>query len=251
MLLLCYLIVNALFSLMYLTETEFEFWRLYFLPLVCSPDDWECFLQYLGCLLEDENFLIKENDLIRPPKSTECNNLHISEELVNSCTFLKSTSWWHSTAFELFDFFVQFDSRMSNAVSFIQKLLVEENNDSVRCPYLAHLEIERRKLLFGKGDPGKFVEDLMQYFSRYPVADNCNFIISNTLFSCWHHVGIQFQASCLSFDISSWAFDQCFIPAYWLLLRFILIFWSMNGPCNFWGTSLCESYLGIHLSIWV
>lgn len=105
------------------------------------PDDWECFLQYLGCLLEDEIFLIKQNDLIHTPKSTGSNNLHISEEL--------------------------FDSRMSNAVNFIQKLLVEESNDSVRCLYLAHLEIEKRKLLFRKGDAEKLVEDLMQYFMRF------------------------------------------------------------------------------------
>ncbi|XP_051143279.1 N-terminal acetyltransferase B complex auxiliary subunit NAA25 [Andrographis paniculata] len=104
------------------------------------PDDWECFLQYLGCLLEDERLLIKENDSIHSQRS-DCNNLRISEEL--------------------------FDSRMSNAVNFINKLLVQESKDTVRCPYLAHLEIERRRILFGKGDAKKLVEDLMEYFIRF------------------------------------------------------------------------------------
>ncbi|KAG8371530.1 hypothetical protein BUALT_Bualt13G0097500 [Buddleja alternifolia] len=108
--------------------------------LALCPDDWECFLQYLGCLLEDDSILTKGTDAIHPLNSPECKNLHISEEL--------------------------FDSRMSNAVNFVRKLLLDADKDSVRCPYLAHLEIERRKLLFGKGDADRVVEDLMQYFVR-------------------------------------------------------------------------------------
>lgn len=65
-------------------------------------------------------------------------------------------------------FFVQFDSRMLGAVSFVQKLM--EANNSERGPYLALLEIERRKLLCEKGDAEKFVEDLMQYFIRYALT---------------------------------------------------------------------------------
>ncbi|KAL0389031.1 UNVERIFIED_CONTAM: N-terminal acetyltransferase B complex auxiliary subunit NAA25 [Sesamum calycinum] len=98
--------------------------------LVLCPDDWECFLQYLGCLLEDGSIFIKDTDPIHPLKSMECKNFQISEEL--------------------------FDSRMSQAVDFVRKLMVETNDNSARCPYLAHLEIERRKLLFGKGDADKF-----------------------------------------------------------------------------------------------
>ncbi|KAL0434868.1 UNVERIFIED_CONTAM: N-terminal acetyltransferase B complex auxiliary subunit NAA25 [Sesamum radiatum] len=109
--------------------------------LVLCPDDWECFLQYLGCLLEDRSIFIRDTDPIHPLKSTECKNFQISEEL--------------------------FDSRMSQAVDFVRKLMVEANDNSARCPYLAHLEIERRKLLFGKGDADKVVEDLMQYFIRF------------------------------------------------------------------------------------
>ncbi|KAK6145231.1 hypothetical protein DH2020_022051 [Rehmannia glutinosa] len=109
--------------------------------LELCPDDWECFQQYIGCLLEDGSILTKETDPINTRKPIECNNLHISEEL--------------------------FDSRMSDAVNFVQKLMVEANNNSERCLYLAHLEIERQKLLFGKGDADKVVEDLMQYFIRF------------------------------------------------------------------------------------
>lgn len=61
---------------------------------------------------------------------------------------------------------MQFDSRMSTAMNFVQKLM-EANSNSERGPYLALLEIERRKLLFQKGDAGKLVQDLMQYFIRY------------------------------------------------------------------------------------
>lgn len=44
---------------------------------------------------------------------------------------------------------------------------MECNNDSIRCPYLANLEIERIKLVYGKVDADKLVEGLMQYFSRF------------------------------------------------------------------------------------
>ncbi|KAL8027040.1 hypothetical protein ABFX02_14G069600 [Erythranthe guttata] len=108
--------------------------------LELCPDDWESLLQYLGCLLEDDSILIKETDPVHTLKSIQSKNLHISDEL--------------------------FDSRMSSAVRFVQKLM-ETNSNSERCPYLAHLEIDRRKLLFGKGDADKVVEDLIQYFIRF------------------------------------------------------------------------------------
>ncbi|KAL3649170.1 N-alpha-acetyltransferase 25, NatB auxiliary subunit [Castilleja foliolosa] len=108
------------------------------------PGDWECFLQYIGCLLEDDSIFIKETDRINTLKFIESKNFHISEEL--------------------------FDSRMSNAVSFVLKLMSEGNNSSERCLYLAHLEIGRLMVLFGKGGAGpagNVVEDLMQYFVRF------------------------------------------------------------------------------------
>ncbi|KAH6765715.1 Tetratricopeptide repeat superfamily protein [Perilla frutescens var. hirtella] len=110
--------------------------------LALCPDDWECFIHYLGSLLEDDSMLVKESDSTHTTTSIDCKskNLHISEEL--------------------------FDSRMSGAVNFALKLM-EANSNSERGPYLALLEIERRKLLFEKGDVNKLVEDLMQYFIRF------------------------------------------------------------------------------------
>ncbi|KAL3849684.1 hypothetical protein ACJIZ3_011566 [Penstemon smallii] len=103
-------------------------------------DDWEHFLQYLGCLLEDDSILAKVTDPIWPLKYIECKDLKIPEEV--------------------------FDSRMSDAMNFVKKLMEESQDNSVRYPYLWQLEIERIKFLLRKGDAGKLVEDLMQYFRR-------------------------------------------------------------------------------------
>lgn len=65
---------------------------------------------------------------------------------------------------------MQFDSCMSNAVAFIQKLQADTSNNILRGPYLANLEVERRKHLYGKGDDDKIMEALMQYFFRYGFA---------------------------------------------------------------------------------
>ena len=62
---------------------------------------------------------------------------------------------------------MQFGSRISNVSAFVEKWLASASNDTVRCPYLANLEIERRKFLFGKGDEDKLIEALMLYFVRY------------------------------------------------------------------------------------
>ena len=61
----------------------------------------------------------------------------------------------------------QFDTRISRASVFVEKLMTECDNASIRSPHLANLEIQKRKLIYGKGDPGKLVEELMQYFSRF------------------------------------------------------------------------------------
>lgn len=62
---------------------------------------------------------------------------------------------------------MQFDSRISDASAFIQKLQADISDNTIRCPYLANLEVERRKHLYGKGDDDKLMEALMQYFFRY------------------------------------------------------------------------------------
>ncbi|KAA8549466.1 hypothetical protein F0562_001150 [Nyssa sinensis] len=111
--------------------------------LELCPDDWECFLHYLGCLLEDDSSWCKgaSSDPIHPPKSVDCKLLHLTDEVFDSC--------------------------ISNASDLVEKLLAEASNDSIRCPHLANLEIERRKLLYGKGDDNKLIEALMQYFFRF------------------------------------------------------------------------------------
>ncbi|CAL5426932.1 unnamed protein product [Camellia sinensis] len=111
--------------------------------LELCPDDFECFLHYLDCLLEDESRWCSgaNGDSIYSSKSVDCKILQLTDEV--------------------------FDSRISNASAFVQKLMASATNESIRCPYLANLEIERRKLLFGKGDEDKLMEALMQYFLRF------------------------------------------------------------------------------------
>ncbi|KAF5446637.1 hypothetical protein F2P56_032248 [Juglans regia] len=111
--------------------------------LELSPDDWECFLHYLGCLLEDDTNWCNgvPNDPILPSKHMDCKLSHLKEEL--------------------------FDSRMSDASEFVQKLQAGTSDNTLRCPYLANLEVERRKHLYGKGDDDKLMDALMQYFFRF------------------------------------------------------------------------------------
>ncbi|XP_027090776.1 N-terminal acetyltransferase B complex auxiliary subunit NAA25 isoform X1 [Coffea arabica] len=111
--------------------------------LELCPDDWEYFLHYLGCLLDDGSsfFLGNGGNSIYPPKHVGCKNLDLPDEV--------------------------FDTRISRASVFVEKLMAECDNASIRSPHLANLEIQKRKLIYGKGDPGKLVEELMQYFSRF------------------------------------------------------------------------------------
>nr|XP_016456815.1 PREDICTED: phagocyte signaling-impaired protein-like isoform X3 [Nicotiana tabacum] len=111
--------------------------------LELCPDDWECFLHYLGCLLEDDGSLCMgtKNDSTYPLKSMDSHVSHLTDEA--------------------------FGSRLSNASSLVQKLLTEASDDTVRCPYLANIEIERRKLLHGKGDANKLTQVVIEYFFRF------------------------------------------------------------------------------------
>ncbi|XP_048420479.1 N-terminal acetyltransferase B complex auxiliary subunit NAA25 isoform X1 [Pyrus x bretschneideri] len=111
--------------------------------LELCPDDWDCFLHYLGCLLEDDsnwcNMAI--TDPIHPPKFIECKISTLGDEV--------------------------FDSRMSSASDFVNKLLENIGDNFLRSPYLANIEIERRRHLHGKGDDDKLMESLIQYFLRF------------------------------------------------------------------------------------
>ncbi|KAE8711211.1 exocyst subunit EXO70 family protein [Hibiscus syriacus] len=106
-------------------------------------DDWEAFLHYIGCLFEDDSSWSCEtiNVSINPPKLVECKLAHLTDEVFDSC--------------------------VENASAFVQKLQSETNNDSLRNPYLAHLEIERRKCLFRKNNDDGLIEALLQYYSRF------------------------------------------------------------------------------------
>ncbi|KAG1339015.1 Laccase [Cocos nucifera] len=111
-----------------------------------SPDDWESFLHYLGCLLEDDMYWSKASttDQICSFGSVDfqvCEATHLTEEV--------------------------FDSRISSALSFVQELQMDIQNDYIRGPFLAIIEIERRRRLHGKADDGKFMEALLNYFHRF------------------------------------------------------------------------------------
>ncbi|OVA02810.1 Multicopper oxidase [Macleaya cordata] len=110
--------------------------------LESCPDDWECFLDYIGCLLEDDSRWCggTVDKQIHPLKFVDCKLSHLSEEV--------------------------FDLRISEALCFVQKLHSETDAEFIRCPYLANLEIERRKRLYGKGED-KLMEAFLNYFSRF------------------------------------------------------------------------------------
>ncbi|XP_038901393.1 N-terminal acetyltransferase B complex auxiliary subunit NAA25 [Benincasa hispida] len=111
--------------------------------LELRPDDWKCFLHYLGCLLEDDSNWCTEQsvDPIHPPKTVLCKISPLADDL--------------------------FDSRISNASAVIQKLQEDSNNKLLRGPFLANLEIERRKHMHGKGDDEKLLGALTDYYVRF------------------------------------------------------------------------------------
>ncbi|XP_077213582.1 tetratricopeptide repeat (TPR)-like superfamily protein [Tasmannia lanceolata] len=110
------------------------------------PDDWESYLNYIGCLLEDDSGWCRQtiNDPIHLPNSVDfnaCELSHLTDEV--------------------------FDSRMSIALCFVQNLQTDTNNEYVRGPYLANLEIEKRRRLHRKADDCKLMEVLLNYFGRF------------------------------------------------------------------------------------
>ncbi|PKA67116.1 hypothetical protein AXF42_Ash004608 [Apostasia shenzhenica] len=108
------------------------------------PDDWVSFLNYLGCLLE--------NDFNRSANSFNqiCHSNGIDLQGCKSTKLLKEV----------------FDSRMSEALCFMQNLKMEVNDDRVRCPYLATIEIERQCCLRGKADE-MLMQAILDYFQRF------------------------------------------------------------------------------------
>ncbi|OVA18795.1 N-acetyltransferase B complex [Macleaya cordata] len=110
------------------------------------PDDWTCFLDYLGCLLEDDSRWSADCrgtifNQIRPWKFVDCKLTHLSPEV--------------------------FHLRISEALSFVKMLQSKTSAAYVRCPFLANVEVERRKRLYGVGEDAKFMEALLDYFRRF------------------------------------------------------------------------------------
>eukprot|EP00268_Persea_americana_P065624 TRINITY_DN878_c1_g1_i8.p1 TRINITY_DN878_c1_g1~~TRINITY_DN878_c1_g1_i8.p1 ORF type:complete len:689 (+),score=112.49 TRINITY_DN878_c1_g1_i8:114-2180(+) len=114
--------------------------------LESCPDDWEYFLHYLDCLLEDDSRWCKGN----VGDQTQCSKVVVT----GTCNLSHLTD-------------EAFDSRISSALSFVQKLQTEVDNDSSRGPYLANLEIEKRRRLYKKSDDRKLMEALLKYFGRF------------------------------------------------------------------------------------
>ncbi|CAF2333226.1 BnaA10g11900D [Brassica napus] len=111
--------------------------------LELSPDDWECFLQYLGCLFEDDSMwkFFDDIDQIHPTKNIECKFSHLTEEM--------------------------FDSRISSASELVHKLQRDTENSNLRGPHLAEIEIEKRKFLYGKKNDSELLKSLLQYFLKF------------------------------------------------------------------------------------
>lgn len=65
---------------------------------------------------------------------------------------------------------LQFDSRILSALHFVQTLQTEVNNDFSRGPYLANLEIEKRRCLYRKYNDGKLMGALLKYFCRFVLT---------------------------------------------------------------------------------
>eukprot|EP01018_Ginkgo_biloba_P000164 Gb_27006 [translate_table: standard] len=111
----------------------------------CS-DDWEIFLQYLDCLLEDDSAghkkTINTEDHFQPGiRSDACTSTSLTEE--------------------------EFDLRISNVRSFIQKLQNKEVHDVRRGPFLANLELEKRRHIFGKANTEELIQAILEYFRRF------------------------------------------------------------------------------------
>lgn len=111
--------------------------------LELCPDDWECFLHYLGCLLEDDSSWSNRvnGELVHLPNFVDCTVSHLTDEVLNC--------------------------RLSNASAFVQKFQVDASNCFIRGPHLAILEIQRRRHLYGKKNYDEIMEALIQYFFKF------------------------------------------------------------------------------------
>ncbi|CAN6347249.1 unnamed protein product [Urochloa humidicola] len=120
--------------------------EIYQKVLESCPDDWESFLHYIGCLLE--------NDVNLPKPCT-------GEHTCPSCSVDSALSNKTSLSQELVE------SRLTSALSFVQRLQENNSSDCVRGPHLANIEIERQRCLIGNPDNAKLMDALVKYFQRF------------------------------------------------------------------------------------
>ncbi|CAL4892933.1 unnamed protein product [Urochloa decumbens] len=120
--------------------------EIYQKVLESCPDDWESFLHYIGCLLE--------NDVNLPKPCT-------GEHTCPSCSVDSALSNKTSLSQELVE------SRLTSALSFVQRLQENNSSDCVRGPHLANIEIERQRCLSGNPNNIKLMEALVKYFHRF------------------------------------------------------------------------------------
>lgn len=137
-------------------------------------------MHYLGCLLEDNSSWCNgaTGDSTQSQRNAGPNLSHLSDEMVQLyylllCIFFLVFAMCYyifDTQCNVCKFYLQFDSRISEASTFVQKLRADTSHDVARCPYLANVEIERLKLLHGKNNEDELMEALVQYFLRYSMS---------------------------------------------------------------------------------
>ncbi|KAH9309985.1 hypothetical protein KI387_037896, partial [Taxus chinensis] len=115
-------------------------------------DDWEVFLQYLDCSLEDDS---------ASKRSINAQNHHQSDIGTNSSLSTSLTEEESRCSVGLFD------KRISDVRSFIKKLQQMEVHEFRRGPFLANVEIEKRRIIFGKPDAGEFMQAFLEYYERF------------------------------------------------------------------------------------
>ncbi|KAJ4779209.1 hypothetical protein LUZ62_063466 [Rhynchospora pubera] len=109
--------------------------------LAMRPDDYETFLQYLCYLLEEDIDWSKHTSGGFCIECISSSKSKLSEE--------------------------EFDIRLSSALSFVEELQKDAVQNCTRGPYLAAIEIERRRSLNGNSNNSKVVEALVNYYERF------------------------------------------------------------------------------------
>ncbi|GLJ38445.1 hypothetical protein SUGI_0782890 [Cryptomeria japonica] len=113
--------------------------------LETCTDDWEVFLQYLDCSLGDDS--VKK-------RLISAQNHHQSDTAPNSSHLTSLTE-------------EEFDKRISDVHSFIEKLQQMDGHEFRRGPFLANLEIEKRRTIFGKANAVEFMQAFLEYYKRF------------------------------------------------------------------------------------